>query len=473
MDPAWLAAAATGFLLALACAPLGAWPLAWVALVPLWTAVRRAPDARRAADLAGVSGLIFYGVSLHWLVKVFGAAAAAFWCVFALFLCLHAVVLRRWSARGMGDAVWVIGAAVLWVGLEYFRSETWRLDCSWLALGYTQTSSLPMLQTCSVVGLYGLSGLIVAFNAAVVLLIEKKRSPALAAMALAGALYAWGTCRIRVMSVDAGRPLNVAIVQDESYDLRRLASLSLSPAAKNADLLIWPEYALTVPAGMDDRYRGFVADSLRGSKSVAVIGAATFPEDMKRGREWNFAWVLAPGGRLLGRYDKLHPIPYVERLLRPNPAPRAVDTPLGRLAVQICYDLDFEDGVRRLAREGAELIVVPDLDPLEWGRWQHRQHSAMSAARAVESGLWVARAASSGESQLIDPTGRIVAAAATGESRVLSGAARLGRSSTFYERIGWLTGPLALALVILALAAEGYGLFVTRVAPAPVPDPGS
>lgn len=448
----WLAAVATGLLLALASAPFGAWPLAWVALIPLWAVVRRAPDDRRAADLSGVAGLVFYGVSLHWLAKVFGAAAAAFWCVFALFVALHAVLLRRLSRRRASDAAWVVGAAVLWIGLEYFRSEVWRLNCSWLALGYTQTPSLPFLQSCSVIGLYGLSGLIAAVNASGALLFEKRRAPAAVAAGLAAAVFLWGAHRVRSLPVDGGRALSVAIVQDESYDVRKLASLSLSGEAKDADLVVWPEYALTVQAGMEDRYRRFVAAALRGSKAVAVVGAAIFPEDLKRGREWNFAWVLAPGGELLGRYDKLHPIPYVERLLRPNPEPRSILTPLGRLAVQICYDLDFEDGTRRLAREGAELLVVPDLDPLEWGPWQHRQHSAMSSARAVESGLWLARSASSGESQLIDPLGRVRVAAETGASRAIVGRARLARSSTFYEAFGWIVAPLCLFATVLLIA---------------------
>ena len=452
---AWALAGASGAALALSFAP-GGWPLAFAALAPLFWAVLEAPDAKAAGNLGALTGLVFYGLSLTWLTKVFGPLAAAFWCVFALFVALHAALLWKLAERGAGPWAWALSAGVLWTGLEYFRSEVWSLNCSWLALGYSQTRDLALLESCSVWGLYGLSGLLVCFNAAAALAARRRGRPLAGAAAAAVALLGWGARRLSTWPAQAGRPLRAAVVQDESYDVDRLAKLSAGAAARGAQLLVWPEYALTVAAGRGASYRRLLARKLGGFDGVAVIGAAVFPEDMKRGKEQNFAWVLGAGGALLGRYDKLHPIPYVEKLLPPNPDPRPVETPLGRLGVQICYDLDFENGVRAMARQGAQLLVVPDLDPLEWGAWQHRQHSEMSAARAVESGLWLVRAASSGTSQIIDPVGRVREALGSGVSGVLTGDVRLARSRTLYEKAGWLCGPLCLAATAGFLLLLGW-----------------
>lgn len=437
-------AALSAFGLAMAFPPFNYGAVAFIALVPLWWSVLEAKDLREAANLGGFSGLLFYSFSLHWLIKVFGWTAGAFWCVFALALALHAVVIWTLHKRGAGEIVWTVLAAVVWVGIEYFRAEVWPLECTWLSLGYSQWLNIELLQSASVWGLYGISGLLAASNAAGVMLLKGRRMPAELMVGVIAMTLFLGDRRVDEYAVDAGREISVALVQDESFDFLKLAKKSVRPGVREADLLVWPEYSVTVQPGQEDRYRRHLAKRLQGSKSVAVVGAAIFPEE-KGDRMKNFSWVLAPGGRELGRYGKLHPIPYMERYLDANPDPRAVATSLGRLGLQICYDLDFEDGARIMVRDGAEILVVTNLDPINWGRWQHAQHSGMSAVRAVESGLWLVRSASSGSSQIIDSLGRIRAELPGSSAGVLLGRARLHRGGTFYTSAGWLTAPLCLA----------------------------
>lgn len=448
----------SGVLFALSFEPFGVWPAAWVALIPLILAVRRCRDAKAAANCGAVAGLVFYVLALRWLGKVFGPMVIAFWCIFALWTALFAALFHRLEREIDDEFLLALASGIAWTGLEYFRAEAWRLNCSWLALGYSQVPNTSFLQTCSLIGLYGLSGLIVSTNVALSFLFKRRPLPALAAGACLAFLALWGHRRAASFPIDEGRAVKVALVQDESYDLERLAKLSLGPGARDADLLVWPEYAFTVQAGMEDSYRKLLSRRLKGSRAVAVLGGAIFPEDMKKGKEQNFAWVLSPEGALLGRYDKLHPIPYVERLLPPNPSPHPVKTPIGTLGIQICYDLDFENGSRRMASEGAELLVVPNIDPSDWGKAQHEQHSAMSPVRAVETGLWIARAASSGSSQIIDPTGRIRESMAPLESGTVLGAVRMRRAGTFYSRAGWVLPVLCLVATVLGLGWLALGL---------------
>ncbi|MBI4425645.1 MAG: hypothetical protein HY554_18080 [Elusimicrobia bacterium] len=446
----WGLAAASGLALLAASSPISIWPLAWIGLAPLLSAVRRAPSARAAANLGAVAGLAFYPAALHWLLKPFGAAAVPFWFVFCLWLALFAAAywrLVRAAPKGTrGALLQVAGAAALWTGIEYFRSEVWPLECSWLALGYSATAFSPLLQPASVVGVYGLSGAMAAANAAWVLALEGRRWPAAAAAAAAVAAGLWGAARVEESATQPpeGRRLEVALVQDESYDLDRMVRMSLGSGVRGG-LWVWPEYGLTVPQGGEERMLGLLRRVLQGPASTAVLGAAIFPDDPKDSIE-NFAWVLSPTGRLEGRYDKSHPIPFMEsRHLRPNPTPLPVRSSAGALGLLLCYDLDFEDTARRLAREGAELLVVPNLDPAQWGPWQHRQHSDMSAARAVETGLWLVRAASSGHSQIIDPAGRTLSELDFGVSGALAGEAYLRTARTPYAVLGWLLAPLCLA----------------------------
>ena len=456
----WLLAAASGFLLVLAFPPFNAWMLAWVAFVPLYVALKDAPDAKAAANLGAVTGLAFYVPALHWLVKVFGPLGAAFWCAFALWLGLHAALIwwtaKRW--RASHTALWIIAAGVSWIGIEYFRSEIWKLECSWLALGYSQVPHLETLGLCSLIGVYGLSGLTVMSNAAIAGIIFEKRGRYFAVL-IAVILASHAVPRGKFFD---GKEITVAAVQDETYSVAKMSRLSLGPEARGADLLVWPEYGFTVQTSGQERFRQYLAGQLKGTKAVAVLGAAIFPDDMRTGWEQNFAWLLGPDGALLGRYDKHHPIPFVETRLKANPFPQPVDTPLGRVGVQICYDLDFEDGSRLLQRQGAEIIVVPDLDPAEWTAWQHRQHSAMSSARAVESGLWIVRAASSGLSQIVAPDGSVRGQLEPLTSGVLVGEARMTAGGTFYTRFGWVLPKLCLLLTTWLIGWFAWDTYKTR-----------
>ncbi|MCX5794643.1 MAG: hypothetical protein NTY77_04005 [Elusimicrobia bacterium] len=460
---AWLGAAATGVLLLLSFQPIGQGWLAWLAFIPLWWSVLDAPDARSAANLGAMAGLIFYGASLHWLAKVFGPFVVSFWCVFALWMALHCALL--WGLwRRLGPSwLWALAVAAAWTGIEYFRSELWWLRNAWLALGYSQVGYPWLLQSCSLFGVYGLSALIAFGNAALLLWLKGRRAAALAAACAVLLLAGWGAWRVGHLQTRTGAPLPVAAVQDENYDLAGLVRLSRRPEAAKARLLVWPEYGFTVQPGQEELYLRLLRDRLAGLPSVKVVAAAIFPEDTKKGWMQNFVWILSPEGTLLGRYDKHHPIQYVERRLKPDPEVRPVDTPLGRLGVQICYDLDYEDGARRLVRQGAQLIAVPNLDPSGWKRWQHSQHSAMAPVRAVESGLWIVRAASSGFSQIIDPLGRVQAALDHMKSDVLTGDVYLREPGTVYSAWGWLLAPAAFAATLIGLLAASVMAFSRRM----------
>src|SRR5579872_646558 len=90
----WLLAAASGLALTFCLPPFGQSWLVWFCLIPLFWAVLKAADTNTAANLAAVSGLIFYGISLHWLKGLFGSYVSfAFFCIFALWLVLQASLL--------------------------------------------------------------------------------------------------------------------------------------------------------------------------------------------------------------------------------------------------------------------------------------------------------------------------------------------------------------------------------------------
>ncbi|OGR64573.1 MAG: hypothetical protein A2X31_08465 [Elusimicrobia bacterium GWB2_63_22] len=459
---AYILAAVSGLLLAGAFAPFGLGGLAWVALVPLFYAVTVASGVRQAFLLGGTTGLVFYILALSWMPNVVHYLALLFWLVFALWLALHAGLLRAlWDLLhgrgGLGSAralAWAAAAGLSWAGIEYFRSELWPLECPWLGLGYSQTYNPVVFQSLSLIGVYGLSAFIAAFNAALTLLPRRRpllAPAALAALALAAA-YAWGAQRLSSGASEGGRPIKAALVQAERADINTLARLSLRPEAADADLLVWPECSVTMPSVQEPAHVSLLARKLKKFKGEAVIGVCVDANRARGVKRGNYALVLGRDKRTAGLYHKMHPVQFVEAGLPSNKKPEPVVTPLGRLGPQICYDLAFEDGTRAITRGGAEVLITPTLDPEEWSLLQHQQHSDMSAARAVESGLWLLRAASSGESQVIDSLGQVRASLASGREGVLVAEARLAPGGTFYTSYGWLLPPFSFIFTLAAAA---------------------
>jgi apolipoprotein N-acyltransferase len=455
----YLLALLSGLLLAASYAPFGSWQLAWIALAPLFYAVLECGGAAQAARLGALAGLAFYSVSLIWMAAVVHYLAVVFWAVFAAWLALHAGVVRGlWDLgqkRGKNDLralAWAVACGVTWAGIEYFRSELWPLACPWLGLGYSQTYNPPVFQSLSVWGVYGLSAFMAAANAAWALTLRKSRLPAISFFAALILVTAWGRHRLNTLPAENGRPVKVALVQAERAPISELARLSLTPEAAGADLLVWPECSVMMPAAGSPAYAARLARELKGSRAEAVVGVCVDENKAAGVRRANYTLLLGRDKKISGVYDKMHPVQFVETGLPENKTPAPVTTALGRLGPQICYDLAFEDGTRRITEQGAQLLIVPTLDPMEWTELQHRQHSDMSAARAVESGLWLVRSASSGYSQVIDRLGGVRAELAAGKRGALTAEAYIGNGGTFYTRAGWVFAPFAFAFALAAAA---------------------
>ena len=155
--------------------------------------------------------------------------------------------------------------------------------------------------------------------------------------------------------------------------------------------------------------------------SVAIFG---FCEDGGGGVLYNSAAVVDSGG-LVARYRKTHLWDREKLIFTPGAElPPVLRTRHGAIAVMVCYDLEFGELTRRVAVDGAELIVAPvnwPLFPRPVGERPGEVITAMSTARTnkiavaacdragVERGQpWTAGTA------IVDPDGWVVATAGPG-----------------------------------------------------------
>ncbi len=425
--------------------------LVWFALVPLFLAIKDT-KIKEAANLGAITGLVLYSGSLWWFIRLFGLSITCLglFSLLALFIALFST-LHRFIALNL------LTAPIIWVAIEFFRSECYPLKFTWLSLGYSQGQNLPLLQSASLFGVYGISFLIVLVNATIARSLGEVRSPkskvqkilpVIIGAIVIGVFFIYGKWVVtgsRIQPPKAG--IKVAIIQDESHSLSRLSSLTLQTTKERVDLVIWPEYSL--PYFYIDKEEKFkelanLAKEVKSHLIVGVIDSAQVPDKFI-----NKALIFSPQGDLMGEYIKIHTVQFVESLLIPGREARVFNTSLGKLGIELCYDLDYTDLTRALVKNGAGVLIVPNYDPKRWGRVQHIQHSALSPLRAVEARRYIVRVASSGISQIIDPYGRIIEKLDFGISDILIGEVKLNEEVSFYARYGFIFPYLCQGVTIL------------------------
>jgi apolipoprotein N-acyltransferase len=150
----------------------------------------------------------------------------------------------------------------------------------------------------------------------------------------------------------------------------------------------------------------------------------------------NKAVLIDPPGAELLSYRKSAAVPGFEAQRKVQGDWRIVtsDTPYGRVATAICYDLDFPSFIRQVGLTGADLLLVPAND------WEavKQMHLVPAVFRAVENGVAIVRATSRGVSAAVDPLGRVLATMdhfATTE-RVMVAQMPLASVHTVYARFG-------------------------------------
>jgi apolipoprotein N-acyltransferase len=512
-------AAVSGILASLSLPPWNLGWLAFIALVPfLWVVGRERPVP--AAVLGFVHGLAFYLVTIWWVVTTMTTYGRMSWALAGLALILLAAILAGYTALFAGlVAAWrprnrlagmgPILIALLWAGLEVWRGQLFS-GFPWMLLGYSQYQQPTLRLAAAVTSVTGLSALVVLVNATLTSTIEwlahergrqgAARSAAIAGMILAGVLAAavgYGQWFWRDPA--AGRSMRVALLQgnidqslkwDRAYQAETLdiyERLVRRAAVDRPALIVWPETAAPFFLRREPELAARVAHLAVESGAFLLVGAPDLAED---GQLHNSAFLVAPDGQLAGRYDKRHLVPFgeyvplrwllffVDKLAEgigdfgPGGMATVLSAGGGRFGVMICYEAIFPGEVREFAIRGAQLLVNITNDAWFGRSGAAAQHLAMAAMRAVETGSYLLRAANTGISAVVDPSGAIRPQTPLFTEAVVTATIRLRTEDTPYLRygdlLGRLGGLLACAGVLGALGRIGRSAWRR-----PAADPGS
>jgi apolipoprotein N-acyltransferase len=410
----WVMVAAAAFHAAYASANVS--PLIVLYLFALLQLART--DRWRKAFYSGLAvGLLIAAVRLEFFWRLFSGGAIALWVVYAFWIGLFVALARLCLGRLGLRWGWLL-IPFVWTGLEYFRSELYYLRFSWLNVGYAFAGA-PWQGALKLAGTYGVGFLLMSVASAAAFLWQKSRMQSLALLCLGVSVVCLGG----VLSGKEPPAQPVATIRIAGIQMEfpaenevRLRLNDVIHSHPDTDLVVLSEYTLDgpVPASLKEWCRKHGRYLIVGGKDPAP--GASF---------YNTAFVVGPGGDLVFRQVKAVPIQFFKDGL-PAPQQKLWDSPWGKIGLCVCYDLSYARVTDRLVKLGAEAIIVPTMDVMDWGRAQHELHTRIAPVRATEYGLPVFRVASSGISQLVDRSGRVIATApCPGDGAAIAGTLEL------------------------------------------------
>ncbi len=404
--------------------------------------------------------------------------------------------VRKIEAAGLAAAVRrALGAApFLWVAVELARTRITAFP--WELLGYAETGNFALTRITTLVGVYGLSFEILLVNsvfAAAFLAPREQRKRLIFAGCVAAVILQGGqllapppaaTDRAAIL-VQPNIPILEGGMWTKEYfqnTLQDLSALSLHLASEKAagenpdrhfDLIVWPESPSPFYTN-DPMFRETVSSLARHAGTWVVAGSIGINPVMHSGggnsQIFNSAALVDPQGEWVGRYDKVHLVPFGEYLPFPQLFAFAggltkevgefqhgstrmpLDAGGERFGTFICYESIFPDEVRQGALQGAQVLLNISNDGWygDSGAW--KQHLQQTRMRAVENERWLLAATNTGMTASIDPYGRIVAATPRKIRTALVAPYALISGTTFYTRHGdwfaWLCAIISVGALL-------------------------
>ncbi|HJT26758.1 MAG TPA: apolipoprotein N-acyltransferase [Pyrinomonadaceae bacterium] len=501
----WGAAAASALLLILAFPNFEYYQLAWIGLVPLLVVIGRRPAPLRAFILGWAVGSVFFYVTCYWLTYSmihYGGlptvlaylllipGALVIGIFHGLFAALIAIAIQKWGRMAL------LLAAIFWTALEWVRLVvTGQL---WNALGYSQAFHPLLIEPANWGGVYAVSFLIVTINSLVALLIISRTKWSIAAAASTALLVLYVIMLSRylptepvptsdglsmfVVAVQPNVPMNpvksageIKTLIDRHVSLSTGALKSL-PDQTSRRLVIWPESPMNFTYATNKTFQEFVANFTKENHASLLFNSL---EPAPNDGSYNSALLINEDGHLISQYDKIRLMPFGEYVPLPQWLPGAslISGIVGeftpgsnytlmpfddrRAGVFICIESAYPWIARRLAQDGADVLINISNDGYLGPTAVMRQHLANAIFRAMENGRPVLRVTNSGLSAFISQDGEVQRLTQPFKAEIRVWTNRRGEiRNTFYTRHGDLFVYICAVITLIAFVLTNYGRFI-------------
>ena len=485
--------------------------LAWFALVPLLFAIRHA-SWRRAFVMTFFAALVWFGISFCWIypaLNVYGGLPSYVSVgVLLLLLVMQAAFIALAplfsalveSSLGI-KRCWTL--PLFWVAIDFLRHYFPANGFPWGNITNTQYDYLPIIQSVDVLGIWGLTFLMVLFNvwisealASVNRInggekLSRYLSAATIALFILNAGYGYfritqiglrqnSEASIRIASVQGNVPQEMKWREGlEESQLAPLVRLTKMLSGSGVDLIIWPE--ASYPFIISENAASVSAENLglngfKSSKDVYLLFGGLTGRPSRAGNPpffFNSMYLADKNGALLGKYSKTHLVPFGEyvpykkflffakKLVAPvgnfeaGTSLEPLFTDQFQIGSLVCYEDLFPQIARKQTRLGANILAVITNDAWYGNTGAAYQHLAFSVFRAVENRRWLVRSANTGVSAVIDATGKVISSTGLFEDGLIVANAGLRNDRTIYSIISdsfaWAALAVSAILVFIAV----------------------
>lgn len=488
----------------------------WISLIPLMLFLI---DDGKTADLKkrGIYGygffffFCYYVVTYHWFFNLYPLdwiagmtpAAAMIVCMlacvglsilYALFgatvLLITKVMLRtEFLTRQKLLRPFVIAA--MWAVYEWWQTFGW-WGVPWARLAVGQTYYIVGVQTASLFGPFFITFALVLVNALISQAITERTNISsvrvLSCIAVGILVFQYGVGTVLYFTDrDSDSTVRVAAVQgnldsNEKWDanstritIETYTKYTLEAAEKGATIVVWPESAFPYQVS-ESNSMGLLCSNLAKQAGVTIlVGAFTKNDD---GQELNSLICVLPDGSFHETvYSKQRLVPFGEFVpmreffstvvpplaelvmtdddFAPGEGPNIISTSGIDIGGLVCFDSIYEELTRQSVLSGAQIICLGTNDA-----WFSRSaaryiHNSQAQLRAIESGRYIARAANTGASMIINSKGEIISELEPLTDGVLVEDICVNDNLTLYTRIGNLCVYLMIAFLV---AVAGFSV---------------
>ncbi|WP_319560145.1 apolipoprotein N-acyltransferase [Marispirochaeta sp.] len=514
--PGLLAAWLSGLLYTLALPSLfklqGIPVLSFVALIPLFLFCRRASRGEAAAAVMAFASLQV--MLINFWHSTYSYVSLPFTVLLSLAQWFIFLPVLVWILRRPGRS-WIFLVPSAWVVFDWLRGMGF-LAYPWGMLGTSLYSWTVFIQAASLTGVWGISWLVIAFNAVIAELLsarEHRRSLLAGAAALLLIPLSFGVLTL-VFAPEPEESITVLLVQhnrdprkhDYAESLDALLALSedglvqASEEGKTVDLVAWPETAFVpdirfwMRPGNQGRPRRKLAERMLSAvdswDTWLVTGSSDHTRLPKEGDtdypeiSHNSTYLITPDGEIESIYHKIKLVPFTEYFPFKEELPAVYEQldkfdvtdwtpgsesllhrqPKAPFTTPICFEDIMPGHVRRFVAEGTRLIVNVSNDYWSLSPVEGMQHGVNGLFRAVENRVPLVRSTTSGLTLAADPWGRVLETLTFYEEGfLLAELPTAPPGKTMYTRFGdWF--PLLLSIIILVSSVKRLSirsLFVT------------
>jgi apolipoprotein N-acyltransferase len=513
---------------------------AWFGAVPLLVALLSSEEGNRPLwrgfFTGWVFGVLWYAINCYWIYQtmfLYGGlptpVAAGILLLYSLIMGLYyglfgwLIAFTRHATGGVRAPLFL--TPFLWTAIDLLGAHL--IKVPWDQLGYSQIDNAALTSIAPWTGTYGITFVLLAVNAlfAAGFAFGKRQwwVAGAAATVLLQAGLLWHPAAVPTSATAVLLQENLSVQQDNSWagtqwdpktgryvdlwdvNTNRFVQWSertctpyiagmpetdaplVTPdcdaaAARPEDakpaLIVWPEAESALTEG-DPRFRALMGRMTAATGAAAIVGNLATDVRPSHVDYYNAASVFAADGSLLGRYAKIHLVPWGEYVpfARVFSFAHQLTRNAGRMThgwrrmvfrlnghhygIFICYESIFADEIRQFALNGAEVLVNISDDGWYGDTSAPWQHLNMARMRAVENRRWLLRDTDTGVTAAIDPYGRMTQSARRHEFTSLAVRYGFNDDLTFYTRFGDVFA-LVCGILSLATLARSVRLIIER-----------